>query len=98
VTLSVHNCGRPLSNGDKERIFVPYSRGDVAEYSGRKGWGIGLALVRGTAEAHGGWVRVRSRPGEGTTFTVDVPRDARPRVPLGKGGTTPTAGALPLPP
>jgi signal transduction histidine kinase len=43
-----------------------------------RGWGLGLALVRAVAEAHGGSIAVESLAGMGTTFLVDLPLDARP--------------------
>ena len=79
VVVSVHNWGRPLSPEEQRAIFAPHARTRAARSSGERGWGIGLTLVRGTAEAHGGAVSVRSRSGEGTTFVVDLPRDARTR-------------------
>jgi signal transduction histidine kinase len=42
------------------------------------GWGLGLTLVWGCAEAHGGRVDVVSLPGQGTTFKLILPYDARP--------------------
>ena len=42
-----------------------------------RGWGLGLAQVRATAEAHGGSIAVDSLPEVGTTFTIDVPCDGR---------------------
>lgn len=80
VALSVHNFGRELSPAEQRAIFAPFARTPAAEASGERGWGIGLTLVRGTAEAHGGGVTVRSRAGEGTVFTVDLPLDARAAV------------------
>ncbi len=44
----------------------------------KKGWGIGLTLVRGVAEAHGGSVQLESSEKSGTVFTVILPIDARP--------------------
>ena len=38
--------------------------------------GLGLALTKRLAEAHGGWVAVRSTPGQGSTFSVILPRVA----------------------
>jgi signal transduction histidine kinase len=77
VVLSVHNWGNPLPLEEQRDIFMPYRRSRSAQESGRAGWGIGLALVRGTAEAHGGSVTVRSDARAGTTFSVEVPRVAR---------------------
>ena len=39
------------------------------------GAGLGLAICKGIAQAHGGWITVRSRLGEGTSFTVHLMAD-----------------------
>ncbi|MBI1962325.1 MAG: HAMP domain-containing histidine kinase, partial [Candidatus Rokubacteria bacterium] len=44
-----------------------------SETQGRRGSGVGLALVKHVAEAHGGTVAVESRPGEGSRFTLRLP-------------------------
>lgn len=77
VHLSVHNFGNPITPADQEALFQPFHRTKSADQSQRSGWGLGLTLVRGIAEAHGGVVIVQSYPIEGTTFIVDLPRDAR---------------------
>jgi signal transduction histidine kinase len=74
--LSVHNEGPPIPSEDQALLFQPFYRSAGTER--RRGWGLGLALVRGVAEAHGGSVIVDSAPGRGTTFTMDMPLDARP--------------------
>jgi len=43
----------------------------------KTGWGLGLAVVKGITEAHKGTVRLESIEGKGTTFTIDLPKDAR---------------------
>ena len=48
------------------------SKGDA------RGWGLGLTLVRGCAEAHSGSIHVDSAAGRGTTFTLRLPDDAQP--------------------
>jgi signal transduction histidine kinase len=40
---------------------------------GARGIGVGLALVKSVAEAHGGTVELSSEPGEGSTFTMVIP-------------------------
>lgn len=76
--LSIHNEGLALSPEEQARIFAPFERGKSAERSAQRGWGIGLTLVKGIVDAHGGVVSVESTPGGGTTFTVRNPIDSRP--------------------
>lgn len=73
VALSVHNEGEPLADGDRDALFRPFERTNRARTS-RPGWGIGLTLVKGFVEAHGGRVEVESAPESGTTFRVVLPR------------------------
>jgi signal transduction histidine kinase len=75
IKLTVHNIGEPLSVEDKSRLFEQFQRSTSAQMSGLKGWGIGLTIVRGVAEAHGGSVQVHS-VSDGTEFVVTFPRDA----------------------
>lgn len=77
VLISVHNTGSYIPVEDQETLFQTYMRTNIARNSNKKGWGIGLALVRGVAEAHGGSVGVDSSPERGTTFTIDMPQDPR---------------------
>lgn len=71
--VSVHNWGNPIPLENQKNLFEPFSRTSEAEAGGKKGWGLGLTLVRGVAEAHGGNVKVQSNEKEGTTFTVTFP-------------------------
>lgn len=80
VLLRVHNEGAPIPPDEQETLFRAFQRSRGALASGRRGWGLGLAQVRGVAEAHGGSITVDSSPELGTTFTIDVPADARPYV------------------
>jgi signal transduction histidine kinase len=82
--LSVHNEGSPIPAEEQETLFAAYRRSDRSQQSGQKGWGLGLALVRGVAEAHGGSVLVDSSEARGTTFSIDIPTDARPYYTIAK--------------
>ena len=78
AVLSVHNEGCPVSREEQSRLFEPFVRGAIATETKQLGWGLGLALVRGAAHAHGGEVSVVSDATHGTTFTMTLPLDARP--------------------
>ncbi len=75
VQIAVYNEGKPIPQEDIPRLFQQYRRAKAARAGGIPGWGLGLTLVRGVAEAHGGTVKVES--GNGTTFTMEFPNDAR---------------------
>ena len=77
IEISIHNEGSPIPLEDQETLFDLYSRNAAAIKSGQKGWGIGLSLVKGIAEAHGGSVKLKSDNYNGTTFTVRLPVDCR---------------------
>ena len=77
ILLSVHNDGAIIPALEQAQLFEPFRRGGDAMASGKRGWGLGLTVVRGIIEAHKGEVTVESFPKEGTTFTVDLPVDPR---------------------
>ena len=67
--FEVADEGGGVPAGHEEAIFEPFYR--VSH--GDDGSGLGLALVRGVAEAHGGGAGVANRPGHGATFWMRVP-------------------------
>jgi signal transduction histidine kinase len=73
VRLSVADRGPGLDRAAKARVFLPFERADDRLVRATEGTGVGLALVRGIAEAHGGRARVESEVGRGATFIVEVP-------------------------
>lgn len=77
ICLSVHNFGDPITQEDQKHIFAPFRRTKSQKSQKTKGWGIGLSLVRGIVESHGGSVAVKSDAVDGTTFLIELPRDAR---------------------
>jgi signal transduction histidine kinase len=78
VSIQVRNQGQPLSPKDQKKVFDIFMRGEVAEVSGQTGWGLGLNLVRGAAEVHGGHVEV-NRFEDRTVFTIELPTEASPK-------------------
>ncbi len=75
VVLTVRDSGMGIAPGDLEHIFDRFWRADPARSrtGSRPGAGLGLAICKWTAEAHGGSIEVQSKPGRGTTFTVALP-------------------------
>lgn len=78
VVLAVADSGIGIAPGDLPHIFDRFYRADTARTrtGERPGAGLGLAICKWIAEAHGGEIGVQSRPGRGTTFTVTLPRSA----------------------
>ncbi|MEO1368851.1 MAG: ATP-binding protein [Acidobacteriota bacterium] len=74
AALYVRDRGPGIPRGEHGRIFDMFYRGHGP---GRRGPGLGLALVRRLCEAMGGHVRVDSKVGAGSTFYVALPVDAR---------------------
>jgi signal transduction histidine kinase/FixJ family two-component response regulator len=77
VELAIHNEGDAISASEQAAIFEPFHRTRSAASSEHSGWGVGLTLVRGIAEAHGGSTRVESDTVGGTTFFVRLPAGGR---------------------
>lgn len=77
VHIEVTNHGTPIPPGEWEAIFQPFERGQAALESDQIGWGIGLAYARAVLRRHGGAIAVERSDGQGTTFAVQVPLDAR---------------------
>jgi two-component system, OmpR family, sensor kinase len=72
VVLDVADHGPGLSQDQAEHVFERFYRADAARTSGG-GTGLGLAIVAALAVAHGGAAWVKSRPGEGATFSIALP-------------------------
>jgi len=72
VRLSVRDTGIGIAAEAIGRLGTPYLRLDAAGRR-RDGVGLGLAVVKALAAQHGGRLDIRSRPGRGTTASVDLP-------------------------
>ncbi len=77
VLIGVGDSGAGIAPAERDRIFQKFVRGADAKRAGVRGVGIGLALVKRIAEAHGGSVRVESEPGRGSIFTILLPMKVR---------------------
>jgi signal transduction histidine kinase len=73
TSISFQNFGEPISEKNLLRIFDSHFRAQNSEV--KKGWGLGLTIVRGIVEAHHGKIAVESTPTEGTIFTLKLPND-----------------------
>jgi signal transduction histidine kinase len=71
--VSVSDWGAGIPAEDLKRIFDRFARVDSGRSREGGGAGLGLAVVKAIAEAHGGEVRVQSRSGMGTTFELRLP-------------------------
>jgi two-component system OmpR family sensor kinase len=71
TTVSVSDNGPGLSQADQEKIFERFYRADPARVRNSiEGSGLGLSIVDAVMSAHGGYVSVKSKLGEGSTFTL----------------------------
>jgi signal transduction histidine kinase len=72
VRITVCDTGIGIDPGDLPRIWDRLYRGDKSR--SQRGIGLGLSLVKAFVEAHGGIATVESQPGQGSVFTVILPR------------------------
>jgi two-component system sensor histidine kinase ResE len=79
VTVSVHDTGTGIAPSDVPYIFERFYKKEKARTRSSAGTGIGLAIVKGLVEAHGGEITVASELGQGTRFTFTLPLAPAPR-------------------
>jgi heavy metal sensor kinase len=70
--LSVTDTGIGIASSDLPKVFDRFYRGDQSR--SQPGVGLGLSLARAIARSHGGEIHVTSTPGQGSTFTVNLPK------------------------
>jgi PAS domain S-box-containing protein len=74
VELRVEDTGQGMEEETRARIFEPF----FTTKDKHKGTGLGLAMVYGICQQHGGFIRVESQPGRGTSFLVCLPVSPEP--------------------
>ena len=77
AALEVSDTGVGIPEDELPLIFERFHRTDSSRADG--GAGLGLSIARQIAESHGGEIRARSTPGEGSTFTLLLPTRPQPR-------------------
>ena len=90
VAIEIADTGSGLTREECERIFTPYYT------SKQHGTGLGLAIVQSVVSDHGGKIRVRSEPGSGTTFVIELPRNLE-SLPAGGAQTHSESHAAKIP-
>ncbi|MEO0828668.1 MAG: HAMP domain-containing sensor histidine kinase, partial [Cyanobacteria bacterium J06642_9] len=73
ISLQVVDYGRGIPLGDQTAIFEPFYRVDEDRSRKTGGTGLGLPIVKRLVESMGGTVKVKSNPGEGSTFILSFP-------------------------
>jgi signal transduction histidine kinase len=74
VFISVSDTGEGILPEDLPHVFERFYRGDKSRNRAVGGAGLGLAIARGIIEAHQGSIQVESAPGQGTVFTITLPK------------------------
>jgi two-component system sensor histidine kinase SenX3 len=78
VEIAVTDRGLGIPEADQQRVFERFYRADQARSRRTGGTGLGLSIVKHAVQRHGGEVRLWSKPGRGSTFTIRLPLSAAP--------------------
>lgn len=77
LRIVVEDTGPGIAPEDLPHVFERFYRTDRSRHRDDGGTGLGLAIARSIIEAHGGRIWVDSEPGDGATFTVELPMAAK---------------------
>jgi len=73
VCFGISDKGAGISQDDQKRVFQNFGQGRHDVTTADRGTGLGLPIVKGLVEAHGGGIALESRIGEGTTVSITFP-------------------------
>lgn len=76
LQIDVVDTGVGISFEDQDKLFTPFFRAEDKAVRQETGSGLGLTITKSLVEMHGGELRVKSKPGMGSTFTFTLPRPA----------------------
>ena len=84
IEIAVSDQGVGIAEHEQQRIFERFYRSDQARSRATGGTGLGLSIVKHAVQRHGGDMRLWSKPGKGSTFTMLLPAVAGPEDPGAK--------------
>ncbi|WP_337248055.1 sensor histidine kinase [Pseudarthrobacter sp. ATCC 49987] len=78
VLLRVEDAGMGMTAADAKRVFTRFFRSPAVREGSIPGAGLGLSITKAIVERHGGSISCSTRPGRGSTFTLELPAEAAP--------------------
>ena len=78
VLLRVEDAGMGMTAADAGRVFTRFFRSPAVREGSIPGAGLGLSITKAIVERHGGSISCSTRPGCGSTFTLELPAEAAP--------------------
>ena len=71
--VAIQDNGMGIPDGEQEKVFAKFYRTEKGDVHNSKGLGLGLYYSQQIMTAHGGYIRVESATGKGSTFTLFLP-------------------------
>lgn len=78
VKIAIIDQGLGIPEDEHKNLFLPFTKTSVRPTNHEPSTGLGLSICRSIIEGHGGHIVVESSPGQGSTFTIILPRQAMP--------------------